>query len=70
MKLMENKYDLIQTGPVFFIDNDTQALCMRYTARQRNIVWKQDKAVQHALAFLQEILHGNSYMFRYSLKCR
>ncbi len=56
-----------QTGPVFFIDDDSQALCMRYTARQRNIVWKQDKTVQHALAFLQEILHGNSYMFRYSL---
>ncbi len=56
-----------QTGPVFFIDADSQALCMRYTARQRNIVWKQDKTVQHALAFLHEILQGNSYMFHYSL---
>ena len=56
-----------QTGPVFFIDDDSQAICMRYTARQRNIVWKQDKIVQHALAFIGEILQGNSYMFRYSL---
>ena len=56
-----------QTGPVFFIEANSQALCMRYTARQRNIVWKQDKTVQDALAFLHEILQGSPYMFRYSL---
>lgn len=57
-----------QTGPVFFIDDDSQTLCMRYTARQRSIVWKQDKTVQQALAFLQEILQVSPYIFRYSLK--
>ena len=57
-----------QSGPVFFIEPDSQALCMRYTARQRSIVWKQDKTVQHALAFLHEILQGNPYVFSYSLK--
>ena len=56
-----------QTGPVFYFDADSQALCMRYTARQRSIVWKQDKTVQRALAFLQEILQGNPYIFHYSL---
>lgn len=56
-----------QTGPVFFIDKNSQALCMRYTARQRSIVWKQDKLVQNALTFLQEVLQGSSYVFRYSL---
>ncbi|MFK7815663.1 MAG: TauD/TfdA family dioxygenase [Gammaproteobacteria bacterium] len=56
-----------QTGPVFYIDADSQALCMRYTARQRNIVWKQDKTVQHALAFLREVLQDCSYIFHYSL---
>ncbi len=57
-----------QTGPVFYVDADSQALCMRYTARKRNIVWKQDKTVQHALAFLHEVLQDNQYIFRYSLK--
>jgi alpha-ketoglutarate-dependent taurine dioxygenase len=56
-----------QTGPVFFVDKSSQALCMRYTARQRNIVWKQDKMVQSALTFIQEMLQGNPYVFHYSL---
>ena len=56
-----------QTGPVFFIDKNSQALCMRYTARQRSIVWKKDKIVQNALTFLQEILQESPYIFRYSL---
>jgi len=57
----------VQTGPVFFVDELTQALGMRYTARQRNIIWKQDKIVQHAVAFLREVLQNSSYIFRYSL---
>ena len=56
-----------QTGPVFFVDESSQALCMRYTARQRNIIWKQDKLVQRALGFMQEILQGSSFIFRYRL---
>ncbi len=56
-----------QTGPVFYIDADSQALCMRYTARQRSIVWKKDKTVQHALAFLHEVLQDCPYIFHYSL---
>lgn len=56
-----------QSGPVFFIDKVSQALCMRYTARQRNIIWKQDKLVQSALSFLHEILEASPYIFHYSL---
>lgn len=56
-----------QTGPVFLIDESSQCLYMRYTARQRNISWKNDKTVQHALAFLHEILQNNPYLFRYRL---
>lgn len=56
-----------QTGPVFYIDAHSKALCMRYTARQRNIIWKQDKAVQHAVAFLHEVLQQSSYVFYYTL---
>lgn len=54
-----------QTGPVFFVDESLQTLCMRYTARQRNIVWKQDKMVQQALDCIQEILQGSPYIFHY-----
>ena len=57
-----------QSGPVFYIDDTSQALCMRYTARKRSIVWKQDKVVQHALAFLQDVLQDSPYIFHYSLK--
>ena len=56
-----------QMGPVFFVDESSQALCMRYTARQRNIVWKKDKLVQRAVSCIQEILQGSSYIFRYRL---
>jgi len=56
-----------QTGPVFLIDEISQSLYMRYTARQLNIIWKNNKTVQHALAFLHEILQGNPYLFHYRL---
>ncbi len=57
-----------QSGPVFSTDVATQKLYMRYTARQRNIIWKQDKSVQSALSFLNEILEENPYLYRYRLK--
>ncbi len=56
-----------QTGPVFFVDEESQSISMRYTARKRSIIWKNDKTVEHALAFLHEILQGNPYLFRYRL---
>lgn len=56
-----------QSGPVFFVDNSSQAMCMRFTARKRNIVWKNETNVQNALSFLQELLQGNSYQFHYHL---
>jgi len=57
-----------QTGPVFYIDKQTQTLGMRFTARKRNIVWKKDNMVQNALSFLHEILEGSPFVFRYNLK--
>ena len=62
----ELDYREAQTGPVFYLD-DLENLCMRYTARKRNIAWKQDKQVESALACLAEILQDNSYMFHYRL---
>jgi alpha-ketoglutarate-dependent taurine dioxygenase len=48
-----------QGGPVFSIDPDGH-LHMRYTARTRSIVWKQDAATQAALAALEGLLASDS----------
>jgi alpha-ketoglutarate-dependent taurine dioxygenase len=45
-----------QTGPVFSVDPETGALHMRYTARTRSIVWKQDAATLEAVAALEKLL--------------
>ena len=39
-------------GPVFFLDERTGDLNMRYTARTRSIAWKDDPAVRSAAAWL------------------
>ena len=58
-----------QTGPVFAIDTVTGALHMRYTARTRSIVWRDDATTQAAVACLAELLEGdNPYVFRYRLQ--
>lgn len=57
-----------QTGPVFAIDADTGALHMRYTARLRSIVWKQDVLVTNALKTLATILREDTRTFRIRLK--
>ena len=55
-------------GPVFSIQPHG-ALHMRYTARKRNIEWKQDPATQAALARLETLLESDSpYIFRALLK--
>jgi len=58
-----------QTGPVFSIDSNTGQLHMRYTARTRSIVWKQDETTTRARAFLDELFTGNNdYLFNYRLQ--
>ena len=47
-----------QAGPVFSVDPHDGALHMRYTARTRSIVWKQDKDTLAAVAFLESYLTG------------
>jgi alpha-ketoglutarate-dependent taurine dioxygenase len=44
-----------QTGPVFSVDA-TGRLHMRYTARTRSIVWKQDDTTLAAVKFLEQLL--------------
>ncbi|WP_201345392.1 TauD/TfdA family dioxygenase [Thiohalobacter sp. COW1] len=49
-----------RAGPVFSVDPATGALHMRYTARQRNAVWKEDGLVQEARACLESLLRDES----------
>lgn len=57
-----------QTGPVFSLENDTGNLHMRYTARTRNIVWKDDEITRQATRYLTEILSDSPYILKYRLK--
>lgn len=57
-----------QSGPVFAVDTDTGCLHMRYTARTRSIVWKDDAVTRAAVAALEQLLAGDSpYVFRHRL---
>ncbi|WP_119289930.1 TauD/TfdA family dioxygenase [Azohydromonas sediminis] len=48
-----------QSGPVFSVDDDG-ALHMRYTARTRSIVWKDDPATRAAVAALEAVLASDA----------
>jgi alpha-ketoglutarate-dependent taurine dioxygenase len=57
-----------ETGPVFSVDPMTGSLHMRYTARTRSIVWKDDASTRAAVQALEALLHGSSpYVFRHRL---
>ena len=45
----------VSTGPVFLIDENGQ-LTMRYTARARNIIWRDDADTKAAVALLERLL--------------
>ncbi len=49
----------VQTGPVFSTDPASGALHMRYTARTRSIVWKQNAATLAAVAALEKLLDSD-----------
>ena len=56
-----------QGGPVFSLDPRGN-LHMRFSARTRNIVWRDDPATQDAVACLNELLTPNNpYVIRYRL---
>ena len=55
-------------GPVFTIRSDGQ-LHMRYTARKRNIIWKQNAYVQQAVKLLEDFMNSDSpYIYRGTLQ--
>ena len=51
-----------QSGPVFAVDPDDGFLYMRYTARTRSIVWKDDAVTQAAVKTLADILASSEYI--------
>lgn len=57
-----------QSGPVFSVDPLNGRLHMRYTARTRSIVWRDDPATREAVRCLEQILAEDSpHVFRYRL---
>ena len=61
-----------ETGPVFSKNENGGSLYMRYTARKKNIVWRDDDATHRAVEFLENLLSGpdapnSPYMFKYRL---
>jgi len=57
-----------QSGPVFSIDPATGSLHMRYTARTRSVIWKDDTSTRAAVQALEHLLNGDSrYVIRHRL---
>jgi hypothetical protein len=57
-----------QTGPVFSINSQGQ-LHMRFSARKRNIEWKQSTPILEALEFLEELLDSSTPLIgKYTFK--
>lgn len=58
-----------QSGPVFTRDTSGQ-LHMRYSARQRNIIWRNDPVTQAAVDFLQQLWQDTAspYLIQYTLQ--
>lgn len=56
-----------ETGPVFSIDRAGN-LHMRYSARTRNIKWRDDPATRDAVAFLADLWeNGSPYIYHHRL---
>lgn len=57
-----------ETGPVFSLDSAHGSLHMRYSARTRNIRWRDDPATRDAVAFLTDLWeNGSDYVYHYRL---
>lgn len=56
------------TGPVFSIDANTGSLHMRYSARKRNIIWRDDEYTRKAADRITQLLEIDELTYRYRLK--
>jgi len=58
-----------QSGPVFSLDSQTDSLHMRYSARTRNIEWKENSLTQEAVACMSQLLDTNNpYVITYRMQ--
>jgi len=58
-----------RSGPVFSVNPNDSKLHMRYTARTRSIIWKDDLITGEAVACLKSFLDSDSpYIFHYRLE--
>jgi len=55
-------------GPVFSVDALTGGLHMRYSARKRNIEWRDDELTREAADLITEILDIDDLAYKYRLK--
>ena len=55
-------------GPVFFLDETNGALNMRYSARKRNIIWRDDTDCAKAQTMMREIMVNDDFIVRHKLK--
>jgi len=55
-------------GPVFEIDEQSGYLDMRYSARARNIIWRDDAVTMKAREFLTHILKNDPLIVRHKLQ--
>ena len=58
----------VQAGPVFSVDELTGSLHMRYSARKRNIEWRDDAATLEAAARITELLEDESMVLHHQLQ--
>ncbi|MDT8452042.1 MAG: TauD/TfdA family dioxygenase [Gammaproteobacteria bacterium] len=56
-----------RTGPVFSVDKATGNLHMRYSARKRNIEWRDDAPTREAVEFISEKLADEAIALKYRL---
>lgn len=56
-----------QSGPVFSVDELSGRLHMRYSARKRNIEWRDDAVTHEATAKITELLEDETMVFRHQL---
>ncbi len=61
-------YRAQSVGPVFYLDQVTGALNMRYSARARNIIWRDDANTIEARSMLVEIMRDDPPVIRHKLQ--
>ena len=57
-----------QSGPVFSLEKAANNLHMRYSARTRNIIWRDDAITAEATARITQLLASSPYILRYKLE--